>query len=240
MSDYRLKHLGSGRGEIYDARFLQNRTFFYWQFFEKPFLKDFFARLSREKSGPVLDFACGTGRITRILKQYFEKVVGVDVSPDMLSQARKALLGVDFINVDLTKEENEIGQFELITAFRFFLNAQPELRRQSLEAFSRHLKPGGFLVLNNHLRASSIAGKLIKFGRKTGLTGRNCLEDAELEDLLRQHGFRVEKVFAFCLIPGFHRFPPVNAKLWLRLERVLWRFEGLRKYAEQEIMLCRK
>lgn len=240
MFDYRLKHIGHDRGKIYDERFRQNRTFFYWHYYEKPLLKKLFAEISRENNFSVLDFACGTGRITRILKEYFEKVVGVDVSPDMLSQARIALPDVHFLNIDLTKEEYEIGQFEMITAFRFFLNAQPKLRRQALEVFSKHLKPGGFLLLNNHLRASSIAGQLIQFGRKIGLTKRNCLDSVEFKDLLWQHGFLVEKIFAFCLIPGFHRFPPVNAKLWLRLESMLWRFEGLHKYAEQEIILCRK
>jgi ubiquinone/menaquinone biosynthesis C-methylase UbiE len=210
MSDYRLRHIGQGRGEIYDERFRQNRTFFYWHYYEKPLLEELFAGISREKGLSVLDFACGTGRITGILKNYFERIVGVDISPDMLEQARKALPDIEFVNADLTEGNIAIGKFDLITAFRFFLNAQPMLRKQALEVFTKNLNPGGYLILNNHLRAASIAGKLIQFGRKAGITKRNCLGDEELEDLLIQHGFSVEKAFSFCLIPGFHRFPPVS------------------------------
>ena len=39
--------------------------------------------------GRALDFGCGTGRLTNALASHFPEVVGVDVSPGMLAEARK-------------------------------------------------------------------------------------------------------------------------------------------------------
>jgi SAM-dependent methyltransferase len=37
----------------------------------------------------ALDFGCGVGRVTRALSDYFDSVVGVDVAPSMVRQARE-------------------------------------------------------------------------------------------------------------------------------------------------------
>jgi ubiquinone/menaquinone biosynthesis C-methylase UbiE len=44
---------------------------------------------SKAKQHKTLDFGCGTGRSTRLLKNYGLNVTGVDISDAMLSQARK-------------------------------------------------------------------------------------------------------------------------------------------------------
>src|SRR5256712_11958153 len=38
--------------------------------------------------GRLLDFGCGVGRVTRALADYYESVVGMDVAPTMIAQAR--------------------------------------------------------------------------------------------------------------------------------------------------------
>lgn len=240
MSDYRLSHLGSRRGEIYDQRFAQNRTAFYWENYEQPFLQQLLPQLTDPGSTSALDFACGTGRITRILNRYCKKVVGVDVSADMLEQARKALPEVTFCKIDLTRENFAEGPFDLITAFRFFLNAQPELRHQVLKALASYLRPEGVLLLNNHLRAQSINGWLTRVTRCAGLHKRNCLADKEFESLLQESGFKPQKIYSFCRLPGFHRFPPVNPRLWLRLEEMLARILPFKNLTEQAIYLCQR
>lgn len=240
MSDYRLSHVGSRRGEIYDERFAQNRTAFYWQCYEQPFLLKLLPRLTDSGKTLALDFACGTGRITSILNNYCKRVIGVDVSADMLLQARKALPGTTFVDIDLTSEKLGEGPFDLITAFRFFLNAQPELRKQVLASLASYLKPEGVLLLNNHLRAQSVNGMLTRLARRAGIFQRNCLADADFEALLQESGFKARKIYTFCRIPGFHRFPPVNPRLWQRLEEMLARIGPLKNLTEQAIYLCQK
>ncbi len=240
MSDYRLSHQSPGRGDLYDQRFVQNRTAFYWQEFEKPFLEKFFADLKLPKDVQVLDFACGTGRITALLNRFFSSITAVDVSAPMLEQARRALPSVNFMQTDLTRDNLALPQFDLITGFRFFLNAQPQLRHEAMKVLVSLLKPDGILVVNNHRRRNSINGQLTWIGVSMRLCKRNCLSDEEFESFLEQHGLIAQKIFSFSRVPGFHAFPPVNCRLWLRLEKAAERISGLKQMFEQTIYLCRK
>jgi ubiquinone/menaquinone biosynthesis C-methylase UbiE len=52
------------------------------------------------KKHKTLDFGCGTGRSTRLLKNYGLQTVGVDISNAMLSQAKKLDLGSKYILVN--------------------------------------------------------------------------------------------------------------------------------------------
>lgn len=49
--------------------------------------------VSRTDPGPVLELGCGTGRITAELASRSRRVVGVDLSPEMLRRARGRLAG---------------------------------------------------------------------------------------------------------------------------------------------------
>lgn len=50
---------------------------------------DFYLALAKRVGGPVLDLACGTGRLTRALAQAGLTVTGVDLSAPMLARARE-------------------------------------------------------------------------------------------------------------------------------------------------------
>ncbi len=45
--------------------------------------------ISLDADGIALDFGCGVGRVLRPLCEYFKRAAGLDVSPAMLSEARK-------------------------------------------------------------------------------------------------------------------------------------------------------
>jgi SAM-dependent methyltransferase len=117
---------------------------------------DFYKRLAQQLGGPVLEVACGTGRITLALAQAGLSVVGVDRSEPMLSIARRKLSAlpaavqerVMLLNQDMTA----LGlgrRFGLVfvpaRSFQHLLTVQ--LQRKSLRAFHRHLCPTGRLVL---------------------------------------------------------------------------------------------
>ncbi len=42
-----------------------------------------------KQRGSALDFGCGIGRLTRALKRYFDRCVGLDISPSMVKRAKE-------------------------------------------------------------------------------------------------------------------------------------------------------
>jgi SAM-dependent methyltransferase len=134
-----------------------------------------------------LDFACGTGRMLSALAPFFQEVIGVDVSESMVSAARLKVEKAAFHIVDLTTQDISMGQFDLITAFRFFGNAEPTLRREALRVLRSKLRDDGLLVLNNHRNPSALREKLSGSANGMDLTLR------ALTLLLTETGFRMIK-----------------------------------------------
>jgi SAM-dependent methyltransferase len=115
----------------------------------------FYMDLAAECGGPVLDIACGTGRLAFPLAHAGYEVTGIDLSEGMLARARKKAAGdaavrerLRFVAADMTSFE--LGQeFGLaIIAFRSFqMLLTPEAERSCLETVIRHLRPGGRLAV---------------------------------------------------------------------------------------------
>lgn len=98
-----------------------------------------------------LDFASGTGRIAHFLEKNTKEQYLIDASKKMLDHAKK-ILDINksiFINEDFNKI-NLNKKFDLITAFRFFPNAEIFLRNEAMKFISEHLDDGGLLIINNH------------------------------------------------------------------------------------------
>ena len=85
------------------------------------------------------------------------EVVGVDVSESMLAVAREKLPSAKFVHADLTRERPELGDFDLVTSFRFLGNAEPALRTAALRALNRQQRPGSYLIVDNHRNPMCLA-----------------------------------------------------------------------------------
>jgi SAM-dependent methyltransferase len=108
-------------------------------------------QLARELGGPLLDLACGTGRVALRMAALGYQVTGVDIVPDMLALARqkttKRCLAVEWVEADARAFQLQ-RQFPFIfmvcNAFQFFPG-----RADHEGLFARvreHLTPeGGFL-----------------------------------------------------------------------------------------------
>jgi len=185
--DYRMSHLA--KGDAYDALLTEDPFDAFMSARESVLLKRIVPRLFPQGVERYLDFACGTGRILRTVGPLAKKVYGVDVSATMLARAGQKLATATLLRADLTAEDTDIGQFDLITTFRFLGNAQDALRRSALAAIARRLVPGGYLVVDNHRNPWSL---------------RNLLHRAEpaldlhhfrLRDLLRANGLEIVQVY---------------------------------------------
>ncbi len=190
-SDYRLSHLRRGRD--YDERLGSDALDSYMANAEAQWLSRTIRALYPGGVPRYLDFACGTGRITEIAAPLARESVGIDVSRSMLDVAAQKCPQVRFIEADATREHPDIGSFDLVTAFRFFGNAQDELRSAALRAIVSLLRPGGHLIFNNHRNPYALSAIL---NRATGGADDMDLHYFKLRRLLRSNGIEPVEVRA--------------------------------------------
>lgn len=104
--------------------------------------------------GVALDAACGTGRHTRRLVDLGHRVVGVDVSPEMLDKARASVPEAEFREGDLTSLPLDAASVDVaVCALALEHVADLDI---AIAELSRVVRPGGRVVLSD-LHPSAIA-----------------------------------------------------------------------------------
>lgn len=118
---------------------------------------EFYLEEAQQVGTPVLEVACGTGRVLIPMAEAGVPVVGMDISHTMLARARHKLgeveanirQRVELVEADM--RDFSLGrQFGLILipyrAFQHLLTAEDQ--RRALLVIHRHLAPGGRLIIN--------------------------------------------------------------------------------------------
>jgi len=129
-----------------------------------------FKLLGNLEGKTIIDFGCGDGFHTRLLKQLgANRVLGVDISSKMIELAeieeQNNPIGCEYLLADVCKQD--LGEFDIVTAI-YLLNyakSKDELF-DYCEAIYKHLKPGGRFVGFNDSPDNTIEnyGKYKKFG----------------------------------------------------------------------------
>lgn len=115
--------------------------------------REFFVQLAREAKGPVLEVACGTGRLLIPCLEAGADVDGIDLHPAMLQTLRRKAkaLGLEprVTEADM-RDFTQPRRYELVTIpFNAFLhNLTIEDQLSTLTCCREHLEPGGRLVLH--------------------------------------------------------------------------------------------
>jgi len=169
-----------------------------------------------------------------------DEAVGVDVSAEMLAVAKEKNLAAELHHADITEEDIlEDRQFELITAFRFFPNAEPDLRQSAMAVLVRHLSPHGVLVFNNHRNEASLLELVSKW---TGKLGRPGVSDGEMRAIYEGAGLRLAGQFGIGLVPISERRLQWLVPVISPLERIAAAFNTplTRRYCQDIIYVCRR
>jgi len=93
----------------------------------------------------VIDIGCGTGLSTLLWEGFTEKVIGVDINPEMLEQARQSVPKESSTKIEFMKGYSnntgiEEGTVDVITCSQSFHWMDPE---PTLKEIHRILRPGG-------------------------------------------------------------------------------------------------
>lgn len=113
----------------------------------------------------ALDFGCGVGRLLPALAQRCDSVIGVDVSPSMLSEARKNCASRKLDNVSLLRTDDDLaalgGSFDFIHSFIVFQHIPPDRGFKMIERLIERLSENGVAAL--HVTYEREASPLRKF-----------------------------------------------------------------------------
>jgi SAM-dependent methyltransferase len=236
---YRDSHTKQGYGEFYNRTYKSGYYAAQWRSIEEPLL----AKLLFKYGGnsiSALDFACGTGRITSVACKFFGHVTAVDISQEMLAEnpcSEAATLHC----IDLTSDDlNET--FDVALAFRFFLNAENELRMSALNAISRHLKSNGIFICNIHMRRQSPMGIFYNFLSKIlKISSHMTLSEIYFETLLHQSGFKVISIEYYGYMPRIGPFFPRISSFFVPwIEKLGVMINAPKFLAQSCIIVCQK
>lgn len=195
--NYSASHMKKGKD--YDGRFLAlpGRKLM-WDL-EKQVLTVLIEMVPQKNS--YIDFAAGTGRILAEVAPHFNQSYALDISSQMLSIAQERYPIAEFVNADFRQYPDPLKdlQFDLFTAFRFFPNAEPELQENAMSYIGQHLKPDGFLIVNNHRTYGSITYRALRFARR--LSKETGFQHSEMLQLAHKYSFKLVKAYSLGVVP---------------------------------------
>lgn len=153
----------------------------------------------------LLDIGCGIGRLEAALSPLSAAVIGIDVSPGMIAQARTRCAG--FTNVRLLLgsghdlagvADGSIDLVLLVDTFPYLLLSEGELAGRYLAEIARVLRVGGDVVILNYSYRDDVASDRMDLARLAeprglslaGMVARPCASwDAPAFHLIKRRTF---------------------------------------------------
>ena len=140
----RLRNMAIDGGNDFDwgrtaELYAQSRNIYPQEFWEM--LKTLGVGRSKQK---ILDIGTGTGILPANMRQYGGEYIGVDISSEMIGQAKKQISDVRFICVDAHNLPFENSSFDVVTALQCWVYFDKE---QLLPELHRVLKKDGNLYI---------------------------------------------------------------------------------------------
>jgi trans-aconitate methyltransferase len=93
----------------------------------------------------ALDFGCGVGRMTIPIAENIKSVIGVDISDDMLNEAKKNIQNFDYKNIELYKYIPDDIYYDWINSLIVFQHIPPQRGYYILQTLLEKLNSGGFI-----------------------------------------------------------------------------------------------
>lgn len=123
--------------------------------------------------GSALDFGCGTGRLSQALAGFFSEVIGIDISANMVEQAKQALpQDIDHVKYLHNPSPNlqilDSEKFDFIYSNIVLQHIAQQHQLAYLKEFSRVIKKGGWIIIQTpsqrifHSLGKKIKGRLIE------------------------------------------------------------------------------
>jgi SAM-dependent methyltransferase len=158
--------------------------------FDRQLLDRFAARVTGH--GQVCDMGCGPGQVARYLRDAGAAAFGLDLSPQMVEQARRLNPGISFREGNMLALELPDGALAAIAAFYAIVNIPEELLPSVFREMHRVLRPGGLLLMAFH-----VGSEVIQKGELWGQTVSMdffFFQTLSIRQRLEAAGFGIEEI----------------------------------------------
>ena len=158
----------------------------------KPMDRELLDRFAAEVRGlgTACDMGCGPGHVAQYLHKRGVHVLGIDLSPRMVEQARQLNPGIEFQQGNMSSLDVENEAWGGIVAFYSIIHIPRAEVISVLREFRRVLRPNGLLLLSFHL-GQEIIHLDEWWGEKVALDFV-FFQLHEMEDYLKAAGFEIE------------------------------------------------
>jgi SAM-dependent methyltransferase len=237
--DYRTTHIGpESWAKDYDAKLFAPGSFDAAIWEREQQLVDRIVQEHVAQRDSYLDFACGTARVLSHVERHFRTAVGLDISATMLGVARQRVRTATLVQGDATSDPQVLAgtRFDFVTAFRFFLNAQPALRDAAMDFLASTLKDDDsrllFNVHGNRYSTRALVAAKAKLTREQF----SSMSVSESIALAARHGLEVVQWYGIgSYDKALLRVLPLNAWRWAEATAAL-----PRRFAVYLYFLCRR
>jgi len=145
--------------------------------------------------GTIADLGCGPGHVTRFLAGRHPDVIGIDLSPGMVTIARRRAPELTFIEASLLELPVPDAAWAAAIAFYSIIHLSADERRRACQELARVVRPGGWVLVAFHVDSDTFAAGDVNhlrhwFGQDVELDG-HFLDPLTVVDDLQVAGFDV-------------------------------------------------
>lgn len=185
--------------------------------------------------GDLLDVGCGTGHASAVARTHGFRYEGVDLSPEMIGEARRANPGTGFTEGSIEQLPHGSRMFDVVLALGVLEYVRTDRLSVAMSEISRVLKPGGTLLASLLNRRSpvwmyrgvregvSATRSLVLHRPVAPASPEHLFTRADARKLVNSAGLVHQRTtsYAFAIIPEreFARHPETWARIVAPLER---------------------
>ncbi len=191
-------------GSSYD-----NQIFDVFKSDRKKILPAYFKKYAN-KNGIAIDFGCGTGKSFEYISPLFKKIVAVDISNELLEQAKKRpFKNIELKQLDLTNRKLSLPKADFAFCCNVAMLPEIEKTHTIIRNIQKSLKPGGtaLLVLPALDSVLYSSWRLIEVYKKEGIDVDD-IPDSEFHYLKASRRRLVEGIIYIDDVPTKHFMRP--------------------------------
>jgi len=159
------------------------------------------------KNLTMMDGACGTGELAFLLSKHFKKVVGMDLSENMINLCKSRyenIPNLEYKKQDILNLSSWKNKFDLICCTDLHHLCGKQNVKKFLETAKKALKKDGVLFITDTNMGNLIVSRVVnKINKKFHAGNEIYLTKKEIELLLNKTGYKITNSYYFGLCPSF-------------------------------------